>query len=125
MTTLSDQQLHDLARLGAIARLRDIEQEAAALRKMFPGLKKPTEQSEASTPAAPKTRRGKGRMMSAAARKAQSEKMKAYWAKKRGEAPAPALEDAKKAEATGPTKATPVAPAKKKTAAKKRKKKTA
>jgi hypothetical protein len=59
MTTLSDQQLHDLARLGAITRLREIEQETAALRKMFPGLKKSTGQVAEPAPAAPKTRRGK------------------------------------------------------------------
>jgi len=83
MTTLSDKQLHDLARLGAIARLKELDQEAAALRKMFPGMKQATEQAAEPAPAAPKAKRNKGRMMSKSARKTQSEKMKAYWAKKK------------------------------------------
>ncbi len=120
MTTLSDKQLHDLARLGAIARLKELDQEAAALRKMFPGMKQVPEHAPEHAPAAPKVRRRKGRMRSEAARKAHSEKMKAYWAKKRGEqaAPAPEPEAAGKAQATNPAETTRLAPARNKTAPK-------
>jgi hypothetical protein len=91
MTNLTDIQLRSLARLGAIARLKELDDEAAAIRKAFPGLKKAGEPVAETAPTATpssKARKSKGRMMSAEARKLQSEKMKAYWAKKRDEATA-------------------------------------
>ena len=48
--TLSDKQIHDLARLGAIVRLHEIEEEAAAIRKAFPGL---AQAQDVATGAAP------------------------------------------------------------------------
>jgi hypothetical protein len=88
MTTITDQQLHALARIGAIARLKELDDEATALRRMFPGLKKAGEhvaESAEPAPAAAKPRKKKGRMMSEEARRLQSEKMKRYWEQKRAE----------------------------------------
>jgi hypothetical protein len=110
MTTLTDTQLHDLARIGAIARLRELDEEAAGLRQMFRGLKKTQGTApESAAPASPLKPR-KRKKMSPAARKAVGVRMKLYWAKKRGEAPAEAAaEVTETADAT-----TPVAPAKNK-----------
>jgi hypothetical protein len=82
MSTSIDMQR--LARLGAIARLKELEEEAAAIRKAFPGLGKAAPAAASPAPAAPKTRKKRGKM-SPEARKAAAERMRAYWAKKRGE----------------------------------------
>jgi hypothetical protein len=88
--------------------LKELDEEAAGLRRMFQGLKKTQDvapQSAESTPA-----KRKRKKMSPAARQAVGERMKLYWAKKRGEAPreAPA-EVAGKAEEEAPATTTPVA----------------
>jgi hypothetical protein len=87
MPTLTDKQLHDLARLGAIARLKAITDEAATLRRTFPGLGKAQEVApESAAPAATTTTRKRRRKkMSPEARKAVGVRMKAHWAKKRAE----------------------------------------
>ena len=115
MPTLTDKQLHDLARLGAVARLKELDEEAAGLRKMFPGLKKAQEAAPESAEPTRKAAPRKRKKMSPAARKAVGKRMKLYWAKKRGEAPAEsAAEVAGKAEEKAPATTTPVAPAKNK-----------
>ena len=89
--TLSEQEVLRLARLGALARLRELEEEAQAIRRMFPGLKAAAE-GPIEAPKAerkPKARRG-GSRMSPEARRAAAERMKAYWAKKKGLPPVPA-----------------------------------
>jgi hypothetical protein len=111
MPTISDKQLHDLARLGAIARLKELDEEAAAIRKMFPGLKNVQEAAPDFVEPATKTKPRKRKQRSLASRKAARVRMKLYWAKKRGEAPAEAVA-AEKAEATDAATTTPVAPAK-------------
>jgi hypothetical protein len=67
---LSREELKRLARLGAKARLEELRREEAAIRRAFPdlagGLQKP-----------------RGGNMSAASRKAVSERMKKYWAERR------------------------------------------
>jgi hypothetical protein len=87
--------LHAWARLGASQRLREIDQERAAIVKAFPELsggparRRPGRPPKNSVVAVttgtvsvqPKTR--KRRPMSAAARKAISEAQKARWAKRR------------------------------------------
>jgi hypothetical protein len=80
--------LKSLAKVGAQARLNELVAERDALLKMFPELKergrrgrKPA--NTAPEPAAKPARKRKG--MSAAARKAVGERMKAYWAAKRAE----------------------------------------
>ena len=84
MSDLSQEQLQRLARLGAQARLEELRREEAAIRAAFPDLfggrgrgRKP----RASAPAAAQPRRR--RSMSAAARKAVSERMRKYWAERR------------------------------------------
>jgi len=110
MPTISDKQLHDLARLGAIARLKELDEEAAGLRKMFPGLKKAQEAAPDFVEPAPKAKPRKRKQRSLASRKAARVRMKLYWAKKRGEVPAEAAaEVAGKAEEKAPATTTPVA----------------
>jgi len=85
MPTLTDTQLRALARLGAVARLKELEDEAAAIRKEFPGLRKAvTPALDTPATAAPKAKKQK-RNLSPEARQAARERMQAYWAKKRGE----------------------------------------
>jgi hypothetical protein len=115
MPTLTDTQLHSLARLGAIARLKELDEEAAAIRKMFTGLKTAQDAAPESPEPTSKAKPRKRKKMSPAARKAVGVRMKLYWAKKRGEALAEsAAEVAGKAEGNAPATTTPVASAKKK-----------
>lgn len=69
---LSRRQLHDLARHGAQARMAELESEIAAIRKAFP--------DAGGSPRGRKRAVGRRRRkMSAAAKKAVSRRMKAYW----------------------------------------------
>jgi hypothetical protein len=124
MTTLSDKQLHDLARLGAIARVKELEDEAAALRAMFPGLKKSQDVAPESPEPAGTSKPRKRKERSLASRRAARVRMKLYWAKKRGEQGAPGASSgvAEKADGKALATTTPVAPAMKKKATKKVKK---
>ncbi|HEX7485972.1 MAG TPA: hypothetical protein VF332_07455 [Vicinamibacterales bacterium] len=87
---LSKDELKRLARLGAQARLQQIEEERRSILRAFPGLaaaiarQKPAE-TTAGTPAAeaPKKKRRKRRKMTAAEKKAASERMKKVWAARR------------------------------------------
>jgi hypothetical protein len=84
--------LHKLARVGAAARLAELEREIGALRKAFPGLKAepaaaappgPAPASQTKLSSRPSAKRGRRKPMSAAERKAVSERMKRYWADRR------------------------------------------
>lgn len=86
---MNQQELRSLARLGAAARLAQLEQERAALLRTFPGLRAAstgasgTEATDgANAPRAGKRGRRRNRM-SAAARKAVSQRMTRYWAERR------------------------------------------
>jgi hypothetical protein len=78
---LSIERLREMARAGAEATLRQLRAEIIAIERTFPEL------------ALPKTRRAvrrslqtaskRGRTLSAAARKAMSQRMKKYWAERR------------------------------------------
>ena len=84
MATLDRQELYRLARLGAEARLRALEDERTQILRSFPGLKAGSTlaaQSGAAA-AAPARRR---RQMSAAERRSVSIRMKKYWAERRKE----------------------------------------
>jgi hypothetical protein len=73
-----------LASFGAKARLEELREEEAAIRKAFPGL---SSGRSASTPAASGMMGMKrGGNLSAAARKAVSVRMKKYWAARRNAA---------------------------------------
>jgi hypothetical protein len=79
---LNQDQLRRLARLGAVARLEQLRQEEAAIRAEFPELfGRGRRQSEAG--AANVTSRRRRSRMSAANRKAVSERMRKYWAERR------------------------------------------
>jgi hypothetical protein len=68
-----------LARLGAVARLQALEQERAQILATFPELKKGKAAVAVATEAPARRRNG----MSAANRKAVSQRMKKYWAERR------------------------------------------
>jgi hypothetical protein len=88
---LSTTDLHKLARIGASARLAELEREIAVIRKAFPGLRAAAGEAPAAgaAPALPAkvtaraSKRGRKKPMSAAERKAVSERMKRYWADRR------------------------------------------
>jgi hypothetical protein len=82
---MAKSQLHELARAGAQARLAELDQERESLLGMFPDLRGGGRKAKAASVngTAPKRKRRSG--MSAEARKAQGERMKAYWAKRRAE----------------------------------------
>jgi hypothetical protein len=78
---LNRNDLKNLARLGAKARLEELRQEEAAIRRAFPELfSKGAGAPPAATAGAGRRRR---RRMSAAARKAVSDRMTKYWAERR------------------------------------------
>jgi hypothetical protein len=72
--------LQGLARVGAEARLRELDRERANLLRAFPGLGGTSRR--ATSPAPPRKRK---RKMTAAEKKAVSARMKKYWAAKRAE----------------------------------------
>lgn len=75
--------LRMFARLGAKARLEELRQEEAAIRRAFPDLfTRGGGARAAAAPASGGARRRRSRM-SAAARKAVSERMRKYWAERR------------------------------------------
>lgn len=82
--SLNRRELQRLARLGAQARLEQLERERALILKAFPGL-------EGGTPARTgraadgQVSRRRRRGMSAAQRKAVSARMRKYWAARRKE----------------------------------------
>jgi hypothetical protein len=83
VANLNTEQLRRLARLGAIARLEQLKQEEAAIRAEFPelfGRGRRAVAVEAPTASGRRRRRSK---MSAAGRKAVSERMRKYWAERR------------------------------------------
>lgn len=79
--SLNQRELHRLARVGAQARLQELERERALILRTFPGLKAGL---AASIPAQRKGARRR-RRMSAAQRKAVSLRMRKYWASRRKE----------------------------------------
>lgn len=82
MANLNQEQLRRLARLGAVARLEQLRQEEAAIRAEFPELFGSARRSDPAAPAAGE-RQPRKRRMSAANRKAVSERMRKYWAERR------------------------------------------
>jgi len=82
VANLNTEQLRRLARLGAIARLEQLKQEEAAIRAEFPELFGRGRRS-AVADTAKAGRRRRRRKMSAAGRKAVSERMRKYWAERR------------------------------------------
>ena len=85
-TELNKEQLQRLARLGARARLAELDAERRAILRAFPDLVRPGTQPAASAPgvapAEAKTVRRR-RKRTAAQRKAASERMKKIWAERK------------------------------------------
>lgn len=86
MAELSREQMDRLTRRGALLVLEELEREAAAIRRAFPGLagvgrrrRRRASVTASAGVAVPRRRPA----MSAAARKAVSERMKKYWAERR------------------------------------------
>ena len=81
--------LQRLARLGAQARLEQLEEEHRAILRAFPGLaaniarQKSAAAAEPAAPAKVGKARKRRRKMTAAEKKAASERMKQYWAEKK------------------------------------------
>lgn len=88
--SVTPDEVNRLARLGAAVRLQQLEEEAAAIRRMFPGLGRTVPASASASAAAPeapaggKTKARRKSRMSPAARQAARDRMKAYWARKKG-----------------------------------------
>jgi hypothetical protein len=84
---LTAADMHRLARLGAAAKLAQLEREIAALKRAFPGLKPqaapvpapPSDGAIHAAPGPPVPHHTRRTPMSAAERKAVSERMKRYW----------------------------------------------
>jgi hypothetical protein len=88
---LTREELQRLARLGAKSRLDEIRREEAAIRRAFPDILGGRGRKRAASTgtggadgAASRGRRRRRSTMSAAARKAVSERMKKYWAARKG-----------------------------------------
>jgi hypothetical protein len=87
-TSLTRDTLRRYARLGAMRRLEELRQEEAGIRREFPELFRGSRAaasaaaSKADDVATPRRRR-KRSTMSAAQRKAVSERMRKYWAARR------------------------------------------
>ena len=86
--TLNDSEFRRYALLGAEARLMQIDKEAASIYQAFPELRKQdgarTAQSRAEDGAAPASRGRRRGRMSAAQREAVRERMRRYWAQRKG-----------------------------------------
>jgi hypothetical protein len=76
---IADTELRSLALVGARARLGALQAEIASLLTTFPELRRAR---AAAAPAAGR-KRGRKRPMSAAEKKAVSERMRKYWAERR------------------------------------------
>ena len=87
MASLSQDQLRRLARLGATTRLEQLRQEEAAIRAEFPDLfgrrRKGAAGAAGTGQAGGGAARRRRAAMSAAGRKAVSERMRKYWAERR------------------------------------------
>jgi hypothetical protein len=85
VANLNTEQLRRLARLGAVARLEQLREEEAAIRAEFPELfgrgRRGAQTTGLREPQARPRRRRKP--MSAAQKKAVSERMRKYWAERR------------------------------------------
>ena len=87
MANLNTEQIRRLARLGAVARLEQLKAEEAAIRAEFPELfgrgRRPGNGAAPASSAPAGRKRRRRRAMSAAERKAVSERMRKYWADRR------------------------------------------
>jgi hypothetical protein len=78
---MTSSQLQEYARFGAQARLQAIEEERRAIVRAFPDLGRASGRTNGASTPSVSGRKG----MSPSQRRAVGERMKAYWAKRRGE----------------------------------------
>jgi hypothetical protein len=78
---LGAERIRELARAGAEAALKNLRAEIIAIERTFPELALPARRRAVRQ--AVRNAQKRGRTMSAAARKAVSERMKKYWAERR------------------------------------------
>ena len=97
---MTNDQMHELARVGARARLQAIESERSAILQVFPNLASRSTSASGNSAPLPAGRKRGG--MSPARRKAVSQRMKAYWAKRQAEKTGTQTESASKAVPTVP-----------------------
>jgi hypothetical protein len=83
VANLNSEELRRLTRLGAIARLEQLKQEEAAIRSEFPELFGRGRREAIPAAAKPVHRRRRKKKMTPEMRKAVSERMVKYWAKRR------------------------------------------
>ncbi len=89
MKELAQETLHKLAKIGAQARLDQIESERRAILAAFPDLQgrrlagKPAGRGDGTRAAVAAARPRRTRRMTAAQRKEVSDRMKKYWAERR------------------------------------------
>lgn len=83
MADLSREDLRRLARLGAKARLEELRNEEAAIRRAFPELFGGLSGRQATGSRVGQSSKRRRNAMSAAARQAVSKRMKRYWADRR------------------------------------------
>lgn len=87
--TLSNDELRRLARLGAAARLRELDEERRAILRAFPGVaaqagrQDGADGARVAEPAGEAPKKRKRRPMTAAQKRAASERMIKYWAEKK------------------------------------------
>ena len=90
MASTSNDLLRRLARLGAIRRIQQLQEEAKQILQQFPDLREGQTPagsgSEPSEPAGGGARKRKRPKMTAAQRQAVGERMKKYWAERRSAA---------------------------------------
>jgi hypothetical protein len=80
---MATSHLHDLARLGAQARLAALDREREEIMSLFPDLRSGSSARPATKAAASPAQKGRSDRMSPEARRAQSARMTAYWAARR------------------------------------------
>jgi hypothetical protein len=83
VANLNPEQLRRLARLGAVARLEQLREEEAAIRAEFPELFGGRRANGRAARKKARKRTRRGHPMTAAQRKAVSERMRKYWAERR------------------------------------------
>ena len=85
---MTREQLHAFARAGASLRIKELQEELAAILKTFPELKTDSGRRAAAVAAepAPKAASARSRKWSPADRKAVSARMKKYWASRKAQA---------------------------------------
>lgn len=82
---MTREQRHTFARAGASLRIKELQDELAAILKIFPELKSESGRRAATVAAEPAPKTARARSWSQADRKAVSARMKKYWASRKAQ----------------------------------------